>query len=432
MGYAALRIAAARGVPLYLQAVSEPAGTAATATVTIGGTWSSAGELVFRFAGQQVSVAVASGDTTTQVATAVAAAFNKYSALPATAGSAAAVATLTCRNIGASQRDWILYYRPDLSTVPAGLTVTLAGSATVNTTGVRFGASGSGTGTEDVTTCLTFLTSKRYARIACGQSDATNAALWETQINTNAAPLSLLLEHMVFGHNGTTSAAISLAQTTLNAFRGQVVYHRNSEAHPAEIAAVNAALRAATEGTNPVPDYDNVELEGVPPQAFPADLLSDAEQNTLLNAGVTPVHTVNGTSRIVRAITTYCLNGAAQDERCLDIGDAVMPDYVTLDLRAVYESSFRRANPLVRPDPAPEEKEPPTGIGYPKLWNSQVAARVESIYYANGWVSSLPTGVWAPKATFNTTGKYIMCELPLDVSRVQHRLDQVVRQVSNS
>ena len=430
MGYAAFRIASLAGIPVYLQAVTET-GTAATATITIGGAWSTAGELRFRIGGEVVSVQVGAADSTTVVATAVAAAFNKKTRAPVTAGSAVAVATLTSKNTGAVVKDWIVYYDPSTSTVPAGLTVALLGSATVNTTGVRLGAAG-GTGTENIATSLTKLTSKRYARIAHSSNDATNAALLETQLNTNGGPLSLLLEHAVLGDNGTTGAAITLAQTTMNAVRMQLVYMRNSETHPAVIAAAMAALRAATEQSSPIGDYDGAELLGVAPQ-IDADLLTDAEIDQLLNAGVTPINTINGVAKCERAITSYCLNGAAQDERCLDVGDSAYPDYVTLGLKSIYETSFRPANPIVRPDPAPEDPEPTTGIGYPRLWNSSVSTFLQDEYNAGRLASSPAVGTsWAPKSGWNKTGKYIVSEVNLDVSRVQHRLDQVVRQVSNS
>jgi len=430
MGYAAMRVAAIYGVPVYLQAVTET-GTAATATITIGGTWTTAGELRFRIGGELVSVQVGAADTPTVVATAIAAAFNKKTRAPVTAVSAVAVATITSKNLGAMQKDWILYYDPSTSTVPAGLTVALVGSATVNTFGVRLGAAG-GTGTENITASLTKLTSKRYARIAHASNDATNEALLEAQLIANGGPLSLLLEQAVVGHNGTTGAATTLAQTTMNNPLLSLLYMRNSESHPSEIAAAAATLRAAVEQTTPVGDFDGAELLGIAPQ-LDADLLTDAEMDLLLNAGVTPVDTVNGTARIVRGITSYCLNGAAQDERCLDWGDPTMPQYATIDLKLMYETEFRPANPIVRPDPAPEDPEPTAGIGYPRLWNSKVQTKAQG-YYDAGWLASAPTTgtQWAPKASWNKAGKYIVCELNLDVARVQHRLDQVVRQVSNS
>ncbi len=428
MAYQALKVP---GVELYMAAVTEPGGgTAATATITITGSVTQAGVLEFRIAGKTISVAVAATDSVDTVVTNIAAAINAYPRLPVTAAANTStdIVTVTVRNKGAQGRLWSLY--ADATDGP-GVGVAIEGSAEANPGGEWFGASSTGTGSEDATTLLTKLTTERYARIAVGHNDTINAPLWETAINTNGGPLSLLLEQFIMGHNGTKASAKSLAQTTLNAFLGQVVWMRNSESHPCELAAWVAAHRSVNEQTNPVPDYDNLEMPYIAPQAFPSDFPSDPEQDEVLNAGVTPVTTINGSVRMVRAITTYCkTTGNAQDERCLDIGDATFPQYATMDLKALYDTDFRPSNPYVGPDPAPEQEPPPPGVGYPALWNGAVIARAES-WYRSGWTEYPPTGSWEPKSGFNAAGRYIVDEIPMPVRRVQHRLDQVVRQVFN-
>lgn len=428
MAYKALQVPS---VELWMAAVSEPAaGTAATCTVLLAGTPGN-GMLRFRIAGVAIYVNTSASQTIDDIGTALAAAFNAKTKHPANAtyDTGTDTLTLTIANKGAGGRDWTLVFDP--TDKPSTLTVTVTGSSTIDSKRTKFGAAASGAGAEDVTTLLTKLTTGRYARIAVGHNDATNAALWETHVNTKAAPASLNLEHLVFGHNGTLTNAQSLAQTTLNAFRGQVFHVRNSENHPAELAAAKAAIRSVTEQTSPVPDYDGLLLSMLAPQAEETDCLTDAEQDTALNNGVTPGITVNGEVRCVRSITTYCLNGSAQDERCLDIGDAVMTDYACLDLKSMYETEFRPANPLVGPDPAEGEDLPPSGVAYPKLWSSKAAERLQT-YFDNGWLEERPVGIYAPQSTYNKVGKYIASETPLVVRRVQHRLDNVVRQTSNS
>ena len=427
MGYAALTVPS---IELWIAAITEPGGgTAATVTILIGGAWTAGGLLRFRLAGVDVVVNVTATNTIDEVGAAVVLAFNAKVRLPVTVAFNAGTDTLTftTKNKGANEKDHILYYVAD--DAPSGLTLTITGSAAVNTNGVRFGAAASGTGAEDATTLLTVLGKTRYARIAVGHNDATNAALWETHVNTKAGPLSLLLDQLLFGHNGTKSQAISLAQTTLNAFRAQVLWFRNSENHPAVVAALVAAFRSVYEQTNPIYDWDSFALSYLRPQAFDSDIPSDTEQDECLNAGVTPLTTVDGTARIVRMITTYCVYNSVQDERCLDIGDIVMTDYATLDLKLLYETEFRPANPIVRPDPAPEEAEPPSGVAYPKLWNSKVTARLQE-YYANGWLSERPVGQWAPISDYIKAGGYIGTDVPLAVQRLQHRLDAVMRQIA--
>lgn len=416
---------------LYMAAVTEPgAGTQATVTCVLAGTVA-AGVLRFRLAGTSVAVNVSATMTLDDVGAAIAAAFNAKADLPATCAYNAGTDTLTwtIANKGASGRDWILYFDP--TDKPSALTLTITGSATLNTNGYRFGAAGSGTGVEDVTTLLTKLTTQRYARIAVAQNDAANLALWETHVNTKAGPLSLLLEQFVVGHNGALASAQSIAQTTLNAFRAQVLWMRNSESHPAEIAAAKAAYRSVNEQANPVPDYDGLTLAGIAPQAFDADLPTDTEQDVALNNSVTPLTSVNGEAKVVRSITSYSLNGSAQDERCLDIGDPVMTDYGVIDSQLLYNTEFRPQNPYVGPNPAEGEEPPPTGVAYPDLWKASLQDRMLD-WFAEGWLEERPVGNWAPVVDFNKAGRYILSETPMAVRRVQHRLDNVIRQIFNT
>ncbi len=424
MGYAALTVPS---IELWIAAVTE-AGAAATVTIVISGAWTVGGVLRFRLAGVTISVSVGATTTIDELGALVALAFNAKQRLPVTCAYASIsdTLTLTTKNLGVTEKDHILYY--DALDAPSGLILTITGSAAVNTQGVRFGVAG-GTGAEDVTTLLTKLTKTRYARIAIGHNDSTNTALWETQMTSKAGPLVLLLDQLVVGHNGTKGQAIVVGQTNLNAFRASVVWCRNSENHPAVLAALVAAQRSVLEQTNPITDWDAFRLPYLAAQAFEDDIPSDTEQDECLNAGVTPLTTLDATVQIVRMVTSYCVSNAVQDERCLDIGDIVMTDYATLDIKLMYETEFRPSNPVVRADPAPEEEPPASGIGYPKLWNAKVSERLDD-YYRAGWLSEPPKGQWAPVSTFIKAGGYIATDTPLAVQRIQHRLDNVMRQIA--
>lgn len=427
MGYAALSVPS---LELWIAAITEPgAGTAATVTIVITGAWTAGGLLRFRVAGIDVTVSYLATTTIDELGALIVLAFNAKTRLPITAAynGAADTVTLTTKNKGANEKDHILYYVADDAST--GLALAITGSAAVNTNGVRFGAAASGTGAEDASTIITKLQKTRYARIAVGHNDATNAALWETMVNTKAGPLALLLDQLIFGHNGTKSQAVSLAQTTLNAFRASVMWARNSENHPAVIAALVAAFRSVYEQTNPLYDWDAFKLEALKGQAFEDDIPSDTEQDEVLNAGVTPLTTVDGTLQVVRMICSYCVSGGVQDERCLDIGDVTVTDYATLDIKLMYETEFRPVNPIVRADPSPEEEPPTAGIAYPKLWNAKVYERLQE-YSAAGWLAYPPTGIYAPISSYDRTKGCIVTDTPLPVARLQHRLDNVMRQIA--
>lgn len=441
MAYKALKVP---GVRLYLAAVAEAgSGTAATATLVLSGTWSTAGTWALRVAGELMTGTVNATDTVDDVGAAIAAAIAARPRLPVTAAytSGSDTLTLTCKNVGAGGRDWLVAW--DKSALPSGLVGTLTGSAAAGSNRVRMGASASGTGTEDPTTILTKLMSRRYGRIAVASTDASNAvAKWKPFADAKAVSTVMQYEHLVFGVNSTLQIAKTLAQGTLggggtysgglNHVRSQVIWDRNCEAHPAELAASKAAVRAVTEGADPVPDYDGLVLPGIPatPLGYESDTPTDLECNDALNAGVTPVRTVGDSARVVRAITSYCLTtaGNAGEERCLDVGDAVMPDYASLDTSILYEG-YKALNKYVQADPPVEANALPSGIATPATWNAHLLQRMLD-WFRSGWIEDPREN--PPVSEFNTVAKRIQSAVPLLVRRVQHQLGVIVRQTSNS
>ncbi len=425
MAYKALK---KKGIKLYLAAVTENGGTAATATLLLAGVPTAAGVIELYIAGERVAADVASGTAVDTYGAAITAAINAKTRLPVTASynSGTDTVTITTKNKGVSSKDWLIWKNESVK--PAGVTMTLTGSAAEGTDRVRMGAAASGTGTDDVTTLLTQLQTGRYARIACATNDATNAALVESHVNTKAGVLSMLYEHAFFGHNGAYAAAQSIAQTTLNAQRCNLKWHRNSESHPCEIAAAMAALSSTTENASPVPDYDGVVLEGIAPQRYDADRPTDTEINTALTNSVSVMDTVDGQAVIVRQICSYSLlAGSTPDDRTLDAGDARFPDYAMLDLKATYDGEFRPNNPHVQDNPASGAKEPPSGVATPDRWNAEVQARMES-WFANNWIEDPANNL--PVSTYSTSYHAIVTNAPVIVRRVQHQLGVIVRQTA--
>jgi phage tail sheath gpL-like len=435
MGIAALK--ANPNCNLFLIAVTEAGGgTAATVTMLLATIPTSDGTITVRVAGASMNVSYAAGTAIDTIGANLASRINAQVDCPVTASYSAGsdTLTLTSKNVGIGTKDIIVYQDLSLS---GGVTSTMTGSADVNVfgqiKGVRMGAAG-GTGTEDYTTALTKIQTKRYARIAVGTNDATNAALVETTVNNLAAVTVQIYDQFMFGHNGTQGQATTLAQTTLNAPRAQVYAYRNSETPPWVIAGGWAAVRAATEGDDPVPDYDNYDCSAwIFPTQFDSDTWLPTEENALLNAGVTPIKTENAAPKVVRSITTYCLNGAVQDTRTLDIGDAVFPDYAYFDLQNLY-GTFREANKYAEPDPdiAAGDTFPVAGVAYPQLWVKTVIGLMYD-WRANGWIEDTFSGdnpAYPVQASWNKAARRIQSNVPFVVNRVIHQLSVIARQTA--
>lgn len=402
-------------------------GVAASATITITGTASVAGQWTYYLHGIAVVIGVNVGDSPTVQAAAIRDKFNQTlnGRMGVIATASVGVATLTAKQKGIRGNDLIIYQ--DISLFPTSCTSALAGGAAVtgstNVSGIRFSG---GTVAESLTNVLAVIYAGRYNRIAPAQYDATSLTAWATQINQKAGVLEGRTEHVVIGHNGTQSAAKSIAQTTLNNSRFQVVWMLNSETHPSEMAAAMGAARAAREQSNPNQGYDGYLFATIKPQRFAGDVLNRVGQQSCLDNSVTPLVT-NSTGQVkcIRAITTHSLNGVTPDYRTLDTNQAVVPDFVRDDLNLFWTTSFVIDNPYVAPDPGPTDPPTPPSVATPSLWTSEVTKKLFD-YQKQLLVTQVSTNL--PLSEYNTAANRIMSIVKVVPLPIQHSIGVSIRQ----
>lgn len=418
--YGALKM---EGVTLYAVPVAENgAAAAATETFTFGGTWTTGGTVAVYISGRRVDCTLSAADTPTTAALALRDAINGMARFPITATAATVVTTATVRSKGVRGNDYIA--RKDLSAAPAGLTLALAGGSALTGGMVPFSG---GTGADDVTTVLTLLATDIYDIQAWAQADATNAGLIKAALTSQSGPLIMHLEHAVFASCRSLSTATSFASSTLNAYRATCVWLRNSEAAPSYVAAQIAAIRAVTIGDNPNFRFDDVVAPTLPGQSQKADIPLLSELNAALNSGVTPLTTLpDGTVKIVRAIQSHCLNGAAPDFRTLDWGDVDVPDRMSKELGAQW-GVFSAANQYVNDDPGEGEEPLPEGVGSPSLWNTDIVKVLKDAEQRN-WVTQVDSNL--PVSQWNPTAKRIMSAVSVIVTPQNHQVGISVRQVA--
>ena len=421
-----------QGVQIKAIAVAEAGGSiAATASITISGSWIATGTWTYRVAGETFTGTVGTTDTATQVAAAIRDAFNANAGSPVTAASAAGVVTLTTKNKGTSQNRHVLFQ--DRSLLPAGASSAIAGGAAVTGDGVLFAG---GTGTENVTNALATLNPTRYDRIAIGQLDSANLTLWRTQLNAQAEVLTGILQHAVCASNDTLTAATSLAQTALNAQRFQLCWHLSSETHPSEIAASMAGLRIQAEQSDPDAHFDGAILKGVAPQSQRTDWPIHATLVSALNNGVTPITTTpDGFATVVRSIVTHSLTGANPDYSTLDTGDAVVPDFVLTALKLYWLSQIVPNNPRVADDSSIDERRKPSGIITPSAWNAAVYGILKDFEAGRtGGVQIAPilinVDLNLPVSQFDPAAKRIMTALTVIPAPSNHQVGISVRQAA--
>jgi phage tail sheath gpL-like len=496
MCYNALKVP---GVQIKAAPVAEAAGAvAATQVITLSGTWATAGQLSYRVNGELISSVVQASDSIATACTNLASIFNQDFRRPYTASASATQVTLTFKSKGARANQYVIFQ--DTSLVPSGLVSTIAGAvwtgAAVKTTisyavptvsnGYYYKASvggttaasepswpttigatvvdgtvtwtawgkvltgnattpGGGTGTESVTTLLGVLTPQGYDRIVTAENDAGNAALWTAQLNAQAGPTSNLLQHAIMAVNGTLAAATTLATTSLNAQRVQLLWYQNSETAPWETSAYFGALRTATEQSDPAASYDDVVIVGTAPQSQPADRPTNAVLQSAVNNGVSPLYTSpNGNqAQMCISITSHSLSGSTPDYRTFNTSDAYVPDFVRRDIGLYWSTVFKPNNPRVADDPAADAKPALSGVATPGTWNPAIVQKLRN--YANGILASgsapttptvapiiilvdfnLPTTVYDPIA------KRLVSVIPVVPAPPNHQLGVSVRQVTSS
>lgn len=396
--------------------------TQATATITIAGSWTAAGQYLYRIGGVTITGAYLSSDDATAVATKIAAAVNANTRCGASATSSLGVVTLTWKT--KTVRGNIAVLAQDKTDLASGMTSTLAGGTALTGGYVPFS---SGAGADDVTNILGVIYSARYDRIAHAQIDTTNLGKWKTQLDSKAGPNEGRMEMSIFATNGTLSAAASLAGTTCNEPRMQCLHLLNGESYPPIIAATFAALRTQYEQDNRNASFDGVTIPGIAPQVQIADRPSHSVQSTALDEGVTELTTdSSGNVVVVRSITTYTLNGSTPDYRTLDTAQVVVPDYVRDYDKLVWLTQFVVANPYVRDDPGANEPEPKAGVATPKRWTQQLGKNTADLVALN----YLSSAVDPPVSEFNAAAGRIMSIHPVVPLPQQHSIGVSVRQLN--
>jgi phage tail sheath gpL-like len=399
--------------------------TAASATATFGGSWTTSGQVSVTICGETIGpFGITASATAITSAALLTSLVNANPSLPVTAAQGSSPddnqVTFTFKSTGVRGNQGIIFR--DISAAPSGLTLTLAGGSSV-TGGGKFFTSGAGV--ESLTAMITTISKVWHHRIAWAQNDSTSLAAIKTQIDAFADPLTGKPTHAIVAANGSLSSTISLGQTTLNDPRMQMLWLLNMQSHPSETAAAMAALRAVTEQSNPNSDYDGVALKGIVGAFSPADIASRSTKQSALDNSVTPLDTQpDGSVTVIRSITTLSLVGSNPYYGTLDTYQSYVPDYIGLVLLARW-NGWSAVNRYVRDEPSPSEPTPPPNVATPSRWNSEVLAELRKQETANQ-ITNVST--YQPATIFDSTAERLMTRAPVKVLGHQHQMGVSVEQ----
>jgi phage tail sheath gpL-like len=377
-----------------LATVTQSTNTAATATITIGGTWTagSTGPIRYRLGGCPIEAFVLETDDETTFGDTLEAVINGTANCPFTAVNTAGAVVLTAKSYGTRGNDLIVWQ--DLTYKPSGFTSTITGGSSVASGGKRCT---SGAATENMSTLLDTLTSSGEAfwTIADAIIDATNLGRLETWLDAQCGPLVRRFGNVVVAATKTLAASTSLAQTTLDNVRFGFGDYEEGETPAEEVAAWLAGLRHQREQTNPNQKYGDVPTPFVPQEAA-SKRMSRARQVAALDVGLTPFPTRNGVVVMPRAITTRSLTATGEvDTGTIDVAAARVPDVINEGIGSLWQaytdSEDSTAHHYLRSDPAPgEEADVPAGVTYPKDWQQQVTLYMKA-RERDKWITGVDT-----------------------------------------
>jgi len=424
-------------VSLYNAPVATASGAGATFTVTISGSWATAGTIYVRVNGKWYPINFAVTDTTASLAgDAVAAGVNGDPRAPFTLVNSSGTVTGTCDTLGARGNEYLIGW--DTTLKPTGMVVTFAGGTLLH--GTSTSAKGlmpcvSGSGADSLANVITLMKNRTWDFIGCAEHDSTNAGRLKAHLAAECVSTIGHREHAIYAFNQARETTNTFAYSTLNDPRQSVVSMLNAETYPAAIAAAFAAARSVRNPDNPNLNWDNYPYDGngvlifevlpILGAQWDSDKPTHQTNKVDLASGTTPLMTnPDGTVRVVSAVQSHCRNGSANDFRTLYWGEDTCPDRYAADMESVY-GGMKADNPYDGPDNPPDQFPPPAQVMTPSMWNAELISMLRT-HEANNWAEQVSAHL--PVSEWNYTRKCVLSVAPYIVRTQNHQVGLIVRQ----
>lgn len=353
---------------VYLIAVKESVGAAATGSITFATTAAGNGFVRTYVGDAFIDTAIATGDLPDTIATNVAAQINSNPKWAVTASPASATVTLTAKQKG-----------PRGNAIPFAAKV--QGTSVATTSTAQNWAYLSGGTTEDsFTAALATINPERYSYIATGAENAAgNLLALVNQVVTNAQPVPGIRQRVLSAFTGTLGSATTFANA-LNTPVADCIWQQKSKLTPAELASYAAGVYCLAESQS-VPDLNFDGLGTVPanaalwqvPGSFDGTTATHATVKSALINGLSPVtNTIGGKSQLVSAVTTYSKNPAtsALDTRVRDHGIVTVMFLGADKIQSMVSQSFN--NKLAAQDPAQGQRQPGPQVMTPSVLKAAI------------------------------------------------------------
>ena len=288
------------GIRVTLLPVDEPSGgTAMTKTLTMSGAASATAdfELPIHVAGEVIKVAVATGDTLADIATAIDTAINAASELPVASTVATEVATVADKTKGVNGNGIVIGFGDPREGADEVTSYTAGGVTCTVADGVA------GAGVPDLTAAIANMGEVRYDTVLTSFNDAATLTVLEAEMDRRFHAETMLQGTVFAADQGTDSELTTFGLT------------RNSEytcyfgvGESVTLPWVGAALYAGADVLERFPNTPrrNTELKGMvaPPISKRPARIPDRE--LLLRSGISTFYVdPSGKCRVDLPITTY-------------------------------------------------------------------------------------------------------------------------------
>lgn len=312
-------------VPIYVLPVPEPAaGVAATGSVTVTAAPTVSGTLALYVAGQLVSIGIVSADTTSSVATKIAAAIAASTDLPVTAavdGTNPSKVNLTCKWKGLTGNDirvedcYLGRYGGEV--LPAGLALTYPTGNLLT----------GGTGTPDFTSAIAGLGDGPFKFVGLPFTDTGSFAVWDTEYGFSDSgrwgPYRQSYGQIFSARRGTYADQTIWGATNNSALISTMPFEPESPSPIWEWAAAYAAQAAFSISDHPARPFQTLPLAGILP-APKAKRWSKSQLNALAQVGLAIQGTdiYGGTTNvpvILREQTSYQKNSYGQADNAYEL-----------------------------------------------------------------------------------------------------------------
>jgi len=314
----------------YLPVAATNTGAPVAANMTIIVTMSSGtnptatGKLTLRLGGEVVDIGFKTSDTVTTIGDLIESAINVRDWLGYTASNSGGTVTLTAKIPGISQGDGTTGVHRVGAVVEPGKNVIVTPEAAALGLGTGAdGVEGDVTEIAGITAALATVTNRdEYYIVSASQWSAAGLAVFKSHIVSRNEPNPGKFGCVIAANTGALSAAQTIA-TGLNTNLINILWQKNSEHTPAELAGAYAAILQKYEELDPTANLNGYGEADWPilPQYSSADWPDGDDLNDAVLDGLSPVEAVNSSRTLLGMnVTTQSKNaaGSLDDPRSLE------------------------------------------------------------------------------------------------------------------